>query len=91
MASSRPYRQDMARVRSLTRTTGTSKAHPTEVDAEWSVVNDLSGRLVQISTYGSDTRKGSGVSQTLQFDEQQARALVRAFEETFRQSPPDLS
>jgi hypothetical protein len=47
------------------------------------VVNDLSGRLVQISTYGSDTRKGSGVSQTLQFDEEQARALVRAIEEAF--------
>jgi hypothetical protein len=79
----RPYRREMARVRSFRRTTGTSKVHPTEVDAEWSVVNDLSGRLVKISTYGSDTRKGSGVSQTLQFDEEQARALVRAIEATF--------
>ncbi|MDQ0576685.1 hypothetical protein [Agromyces albus] len=73
----------MARIRSLSQTTGASKAHPTEVDAEWSVVELVPGRLLQISTYGSDERKESGVSQTLQFDEQQARALVRAIEQVF--------
>ena len=67
----------------MSRIAGTSKAHPTEVDAAWSIVNDTSGRLIQISTYGSDTRKGSGVSQTLQLDEKQAEALIRAIEETF--------
>lgn len=73
----------MARIRSLSKTTGASTAHPTEVDAEWSVIDVVPGRLLQISTYGSDERKGSGVSQTLQFDEQQARALARVVEQVF--------
>lgn len=73
----------MARVRSFTQATGGSKAHPTEVDAEWSIVELIPGRLLQISTYGSEHRKTSGVSQTLQFDETQARALIEAIQRTF--------
>lgn len=73
----------MARVRSLIEVPGASKAHPTEVDAEWSIVELIQGRLLQISTYGSDHRKSSGVSQTLQFDQRQARALAEAIKQAF--------
>lgn len=77
----------MARVRSFSQAAGNARLHPTEVDAEWSVVDSPNGRLLQISTFGSDTRKGSGVSQTLQLDEQRVRELRTVIEALF----PDLS
>ena len=83
MATSPPILGEMARIRSFTRAAGRSTLHPTEVDAEWNIVQLPEERLLQFSTYGSDNRKGSGVSQTVQFDERSALALIAAIEETF--------
>jgi hypothetical protein len=75
----------MARIRSIASVAGSSKIHPTEVEAEVSVVQTSnSQKFFQISTFGSDQRKSQPkVSQTIQFDEKRARELVRLINEAF--------
>lgn len=74
----------MARIRSFTRSIMTSRLHPTEVDAEWSVINTAAGPLLQISTFGSDSRASAAkVSQTLQLDLEMAKQLKVALDATF--------
>ena len=74
----------MARIRSLVQSPATSRVHPTEVDAEWSVVLTSAGALFQISTFGSDGRASSPkVSQTVQVNRATAEQLKAALEKTF--------
>ena len=78
----------MARIRSIAKALATGKLHPTEVDAEWSVVGAADGsKLLQLSTFGSDARVSSPkVSQTIQVDAAMARKLRDILEETFGDS-----
>lgn len=75
----------MARVRKLSQGDSTSRPHPTEVDAEWSVIHtDANEILLQISTFGSDSRASQPkVSQTIQFDRSTARQLQSIFDQVF--------
>lgn len=78
------YRPAMARLRTLTRVAANSKRHPTEVDAEWTLVRDSGGPYFQLSTFGSDDRKlERKMSQTVQLDRQMATDLVSAIREAF--------
>lgn len=74
----------MARIRSFARSIMTSRLHPTEVDAEWSVIPTAEGPLLQISTFGSDNRVSAPkVSQTLQLDQDIAKQLKVALDTVF--------
>lgn len=74
----------MARIRSLSLSPLAPRVHPTEVDAEWSVVHAPAGAFLQISTFGSDNRVSAPkVSQTLQVDRAIAKQLKAALEQTF--------
>ncbi len=74
----------MARIRSFAQTSSNSSAHPTETDAQWSIVLNGKSSLLQISTFGSDVRVSQPkVSQTLQFDRSSAALLKQAIEATF--------
>lgn len=76
----------MALVTELFSDTRHSKAHPTEVECGWQVINDGGRRLLQLSTYGSDQRQSEKkVSQTLQLDESMAMELVEIIRSTFPQ------
>lgn len=75
----------MARIRELKQSDAGSRVHPTEVECGWQVLRDPSGGLLlQLSTYGSDTRESEPkVSQTLQIDRAVARQLVDIIENVF--------
>ena len=77
----------MAKVRKFEYVASNSSPHPTSTDAQWCVVPNLNSRLLQISTFGSETRANPAkMSQTLQFDRDMAIRLVRTVFEVF----PDL-
>ncbi|KHL18345.1 UNVERIFIED_CONTAM: hypothetical protein LK11_07085 [Mumia flava] len=61
-----------------------SRQH-TEVECGWAKVSSTAGEpLLQLSTYGSVQRRSQPkVSQTLQFDENQARQLLSVIHRTF--------
>lgn len=75
----------MAVVRTLRRKEMTSgRRQPSEVDCEWSVVRDGDQQLLQLDTYGSDTRKNPGKqSQTIQLPQEQALRLSEIIAEQF--------
>lgn len=75
----------MARVRSLEKGAGNARMHPTEVDCHYQVLDGSDGRrYVQLTTFGSDQRKsGPKSSQTFQFDEAGAEALIGILETAF--------
>ncbi|OYO19767.1 hypothetical protein BI335_04020 [Enemella evansiae] len=74
----------MARIRNLDQVSANSSAHPTETDAEWTVVDAGDTKLLQISTFGSDSRVSERkVSQTIQFDRRSAMVLKAAIESAF--------
>ncbi len=74
----------MARIRRFEQVTSHSSVHPTESDAEWSIVETTLGRLLQVSTFGSDARASDPkVSQTVQFDLHSAALLRKAIDETY--------
>ena len=78
----------MARVRKFFPLTSSPQAHPTEVDCGWVVLATAQGPMLQLSTYGSDTRVSQPkVSQTLQIDEAGARDLSRIL----RKALPDTN
>jgi len=79
----------MALIRSFTRTVGTGRQHPSEVDCHWQPLTTASGEpLLQLSTYGSDTRMSEPkVSQMIQIDRAGAESLLAALNEAF----PDLA
>lgn len=77
----------MARIRTFTKASSISTPHPTETDAHWALVQDETSRLLQVSTFGSDSRASHPkVSQTLQFDRDSAALLKHAIDTVF----PDL-
>ncbi|MEU6715019.1 hypothetical protein ABZ897_26445 [Nonomuraea sp. NPDC046802] len=60
------------------------KPHPTEVECGYQIINAIGGRLLQLSTYGSDDRQSEKkVSQTLQLDQERAAALLCIIKEAF--------
>jgi hypothetical protein len=75
----------MALIRSFTRSNGSARPHPSEVDCQWQPLSDASGqRLLQLSTFGSDMRRSQPkVSQTIQIDAATAKQLLQALRETF--------
>lgn len=74
----------MAKIRSFTFRATAAQAHPTEVDATWSVIGSGPDALVQISTYGSDDRQSHPkVSQTIQVDARVAGQLVDLLVDTY--------
>lgn len=75
----------MARIRSFFRDARVSTLHPTEVECGYQILtSDDGGRLLQLSTYGSDARKSEKkVSQTIQLDEAMAGELDALLRDTF--------
>lgn len=74
----------MARVRSFAKSEQHVKAHPTDVDCEYAIVDSNRGPLLHLSTFGSDDRaSGRKSSQSLQLDRQLAQELVAIIEATF--------
>jgi 5-methylcytosine-specific restriction protein B len=56
----------------------------TEVECGWRTVESPSGRVLQLDTYGSDTRQFKGKkSQSIQIDERAAAELLRLLRSTF--------
>lgn len=68
----------MALIRSLEPGKGSGRPPQSEVDGTYVVVNDPErGRILKITTYGSDMRKsGPKPSQVIEIDEGIARKLV---------------
>ena len=79
----------MARIREFFATNNSAKPHPTEVECGYQqVLTSNGGVLLQLSTYGSDSRQSEKkVSQTLQLDEEGAAELLRIIKLTY----PNLS
>ncbi|RJL20792.1 hypothetical protein [Bailinhaonella thermotolerans] len=78
----------MARIREFHRTTQDARPHPTEVECGYQSVLTSNGKLLQLSTYGSDSRRSDKkVSQTIQLDKERAEELVRIIKEAF----PDVT
>jgi hypothetical protein len=59
------------------------RLHPTAVDCGLKQFVIGGESFVQLSTFGSVNRKGSGVSQTLQLDLSAAKQLIRALQAAF--------
>ncbi|RSN14342.1 hypothetical protein DMB42_07410 [Nonomuraea sp. WAC 01424] len=77
----------MARIKEFFETHQNAQPHPTEVECGYQGVDTPHGRLLQLSTYGSDDRQShKKVSQTLQLSREQAATLLKIIKETF----PDL-
>lgn len=85
--ATRPYlRQDMhmARVREFFETKYAARPHPTEVECGYQKVLTPNGVLLQLSTYGSDSRASEKkVSQTIQLDRDGAAQLLKIILDTF--------
>ena len=75
---------DMARiVRFFPDPTAGSSAH-TEVECGWRIVESPTGRVLQLDTYGSDTRQLKGKkSQSIQIDARAAVELLDLLRSTF--------
>ncbi len=75
----------MARVRSFKAGSQLVRPHPTEVDCHYQVLTTPSGqKLVHLSTFGSDARASDAKSsQSLQFDEETAVALMAVLRVAF--------
>ncbi len=75
----------MARVRSIQNGHQSVKAHPSEVDCFWQAVTSADGtKYLHLSSFGSDQRQSEPKSsQSLQFDREQAAALLNAIKNTF--------
>ena len=74
----------MARIKSFFEVKANSKLHPTEVDCGWTRMRVGGKPILQLNTYGSDTRQSEPkVSQTIQIDEAAARDLLLVMLEAF--------
>ncbi|MBA4248687.1 MAG: hypothetical protein C0444_10395 [Microbacterium sp.] len=75
----------MARVRSVSVGSVSTRVHPTEVDCEVRKVDSGSdGLFIQLSTFGSANRASEPkVSQTIQLDREAAMRIRSLIEETF--------
>lgn len=74
----------MARIRSISPSSQTVSAHPTEVDCEWAVVDGPDGHLLHLTTFGSDERESARKSsQSVRLDREQAGELVQIIRRVF--------
>jgi hypothetical protein len=75
----------MARVRSLAQGNQAIRAHETEVDCFYNVINQPDGtRLLHLTTFGSDYRQSRPKSsQSIQINQDIARELISLLEATF--------
>lgn len=75
----------MARIRSISEANNNVRVHPTEVDCTFQAVYDKDGtKYLQLTTYGSDSRKSSPKSsQTIQMNEHMALELAKILLEQF--------
>jgi hypothetical protein len=74
----------MARISELFEVKASAKAHPTAVECGYQRVSSPDGDLLQLSTYGSDSRLSEKkVSQTLQLDRKRAAELMKIIRQTF--------
>lgn len=75
----------MARVNHFVQGDQAVRAHPTELDCYFQVVEDESGtRLLHLSTFGSAERESKPKSsQSIQLDRRAARELIGVIERTF--------
>jgi hypothetical protein len=80
----------MARVRKMEHGKQSIRAHTTEVDCYYNVVESDDGtKLLHLSTFGSDDRASQPKSsQSMQIDGRIARQLVAILLETFPRSLP---
>lgn len=70
----------MARVRSIEAGNQAVKPHTSEVDGYVQIISTADGPLVHLSTFGSDSRASAPKSsQSMQFDREQASALITTF------------
>ena len=80
----------MAVIKAFHRDASGSRRHPTAVDCHWQIINEPDGALLQLSTYGSDSRQSEPkVSQTLQLDRTSAAELLRIVNVAFPDLRPD--
>ena len=64
------------------------RPHPTSVECVWRVFEGPSGRLLQLDTFGSESRQDKGTqSQTLQLDDRAAAELMSILRRSFPQRP----
>jgi hypothetical protein len=76
--------RSMAIVRNIEKGVVSGKPHPTFVDAKWAGLLTGQGTYWQLSTFGSDQRASKPkVSQTIQLDEESARAIVASIYDVF--------
>ncbi|SDJ85922.1 hypothetical protein SAMN05216282_10199 [Cryobacterium psychrotolerans] len=75
----------MARIRSMKHSISSGRIHPTDTDAEWTVVTSPTGdKYLQITTFGSDSRVSDPKpSQTIQINAEIAGELQRILAATF--------
>lgn len=75
----------MARVRSLAQGNQAIRAHESEVDCFYNVIDRPDGtRLLHLSTFGSDHRQSKPKSsQSIQIDEHVAQELISLLTTTF--------
>ena len=67
----------MARIRSYGKSDQRIGVHQTEVDCEYVVVEDVQGRYLHLSTFGSDERASARKSsQSIQLDQERAAELI---------------
>lgn len=77
----------MAKIKEFFKDTKASGPHPTEVECGYQVIRGSKGVLLQLSTYGSDSRQSEKkTSQALQLDRENAAELLRIIVHAF----PDL-
>ena len=76
----------MAKIRSISEGSQMVRAHPTEVDCSYQIIESRNGRLLHLSTFGSESRvSGPKSSQSLQLDERTAARLVDVIRKAFPQ------
>ncbi|MFD9828645.1 hypothetical protein ACFWXB_14325 [Tsukamurella tyrosinosolvens] len=74
----------MAQIRSISVGTQSVRRHPTSVDCFYSEVVDSDGKLLHLSTFGSDARQSPAKSsQSIQIDEAIAGQLLQVILQTF--------
>ncbi|NLU64274.1 hypothetical protein HCA61_18675 [Rhodococcus sp. HNM0563] len=77
----------MARIRSIAEGTQNIRAHDSEVDCFYNVIDDDGLHLLHLSTFGSDHRKSKPKSsQSIQLDRDMAVQLIEVLLKTF----PDI-
>jgi 5-methylcytosine-specific restriction protein B len=84
LGSDRWHHAFMAKISQFFRTSTDSRPHPTSVQCGWQVVSSPDGDMLQLSTYGSESRASQQkVSQTLQLNKEAAAELIDIVKRAF--------